>query len=76
MDVFYVTVSAVNGVGLDVSAQSNAIIVDDTPPKAGVVIELPSMSRIYPSNVTSTVLMNRRACADKQGMNSLVVFQE
>lgn len=67
-DKFYATVTAVNGVGLDVSAQSNAITVDDTPPEGGVVIELPGMSRIYPNNVSSTVMMNRRACANKEGV--------
>lgn len=65
--MFYATVTATNGVDLDVSGYSEAIVVDDTPPTAGIVIELPSSSEINPNDVSSTVMMNRRGCASEAG---------
>ncbi|KAI0215917.1 hypothetical protein LSAT2_032052 [Lamellibrachia satsuma] len=40
-ETYYVTVSAVNKVGLTTTAFSRPLLVDNTPPQGGLVIELP-----------------------------------
>ena len=66
-DRIYATITAENRVGLTVSAYSEVIIVDDTPPSAGVVVELSSVARVDPNDVDKTVQMNRKACTTKEG---------
>ena len=39
---YYVTVEAVNSVGKKTSAFSQPLLIDDTPPVPGVVVELPN----------------------------------
>ena len=65
-EILFATVTAVNSVGLNISAYSGPIRVDDTPPQSGVVVELSSASRIDPKNDTATVEMNRRACQTRE----------
>ena len=66
-DVFYGMVTAYNSVGLSVSSYSEAITVDDTPPTAGMVVELTSIARIDPYNNDATVNMNLMACQTEEG---------
>ncbi|XP_053401006.1 uncharacterized protein LOC123523226 isoform X2 [Mercenaria mercenaria] len=61
-DVLFATVTAENNVELSVRAYSDAIVVDDTPPSPGVVIELSSEAKVDPYYVDKTVEMNRKAC--------------
>ena len=68
--VLYGMVTATNSVGLSVSSYSEAITVDDTPPVAGMVVELSSITRIDPFNAAATVSMNLMACQTEEG-NSL-----
>jgi hypothetical protein len=67
-DMIYATITAENKVGLTVRAYSKVIVVDDTPPTAGVVVELSSVARIDPNNVDKTVQMNRKACTTMEGI--------
>ncbi|XP_053400990.1 uncharacterized protein LOC123541000 [Mercenaria mercenaria] len=65
-DKIYATVTAENRVGLSVRAYSKVIVVDNTPPSPGVVVELSSVARVNPNDVDKTVEMNRKACSSKE----------
>ena len=65
--MIYATVKAENAVGLSVSVYSSAIVVDDTPPMAGIVVDLPSISQIDPHDADRTVRMTRKACSTVEG---------
>lgn len=58
---------AENAVGLQTSAFSGPIRVDDTPPSKGTIVELSSFSLIDPNNENSTVEYTRRACQNEKG---------
>lgn len=65
--VYYVTVTAVNTVGLEVSAFSLPIILDTTPPVTGKVVDLHSVYRLDFSDNTATVTQNSVQCSTEQG---------
>ena len=64
-------VTAINSVGLSVSSFSESITVDDTPPVAGMVVELSSITRIDPYNAAATVSMNLMACQTEEGKETV-----
>jgi hypothetical protein len=66
-DILYATVTAENHVGLSVSAYSESITVDNTPPLPGIVVELSSVAKIDPNDVAKTVELNRKACSTEEG---------
>lgn len=66
----FATLTAENKVGLKASAYSDAIVVDDTPPSPGTVIELSSVSKVNPNDVDKTVEMNRKACTSEDGKDT------
>ena len=70
-EVLYGMVTAINSVGLSVSSFSESITVDDTPPVAGMVVELSSITRIDPYNAAATVSMNLMACQTEEGKNTV-----
>jgi hypothetical protein len=61
-------VTAENAIGLSVSGYSQVIVVDDTPPTPGIVVDLPSISQIDPYDADRTVKMTRKACSTIEGM--------
>lgn len=61
------TVTAINMVGMSSDAFSNAVIVDQTPPKAGMVVDLSSVYRIDASSTEKTVSMNSKICVTDEG---------
>ncbi|XP_060596420.1 uncharacterized protein LOC132750448 [Ruditapes philippinarum] len=65
-DILYATVAAENHVGLSVSAYSESITVDNTPPLPGIVVELSSVANIVPNDVAKTVELNRKACLTEE----------
>lgn len=66
--VYYVTVTAVNTVGLEVSAFSLPIVLDTTPPVTGKVVDLHSVYRLDFSDNTATVTQNSVQCSTEQGL--------
>lgn len=74
-DILYATVTAENAVGLQISAFSSPISVDDTAPEKGVIVELPSIARIDPTNETRTVEMTRTACSSEKGIETIVLTE-
>ena len=67
-------ITAVNSVGLRSSAYSEAIVVDDTPPIPGMVVELNNIARIDPYNPSRTVEMNLMACQTEEGNGNFSRF--
>ena len=67
-DVLYASITAVNSVGLNTTAFSGPISVDDTPPVAGRVVELANNYRVDSGNSDITVALNLLACEDTKGM--------
>lgn len=67
--VYYVTVTAVNTVGLVVSAFSLPIALDTTPPVTGKVVDLHSVYRLDVSDNAATVTQNSVQCSTEQGLS-------
>lgn len=64
---YYVMITAKNAVGLNSSAISEAINIDDTPPEFGMVIELHSEYRIEYNDDEATVAFNNHMCGSDSG---------
>lgn len=67
---YYVTVTAINMVGMPSNSFSNAVGVDLTPPKAGMVVDLSSVYTIDVSSTQNTVSRNAKICGTEEGKNS------
>ncbi|KAL5015119.1 hypothetical protein ScPMuIL_009389 [Solemya velum] len=59
---YFVMITAENAVGLTSSAFSEAINIDDTPPRFGKVIELASDYRLVSGDDAATVALNNHMC--------------
>ncbi|KAL5014713.1 hypothetical protein ScPMuIL_008983 [Solemya velum] len=70
---YYVMITAENAVGLTSSAFSEAIKIDDTPPKSGKVIELASEYRIVTGDDEATVALNNHMCGTDSECDALDV---
>ncbi|KAK3104702.1 hypothetical protein FSP39_008103 [Pinctada imbricata] len=68
---YFVTVTAVNKVGMEISAFSDVIGVDLTPPTFGRVIDLHSVYRLDNTNNTATVEMNKKVCDTDEECDAL-----
>ena len=66
--IYYVTVTAVNTVGLEISAFSLPITLDTTPPVTGKVVDLHSVYRLDFSDNAATVTQNSVHCSTKEGL--------
>ena len=64
---YYVTVTAVNIIGMETSGFSDVIGLDLTPPASGKVVDLHSVFRIDVTNSTATVVMNKKICTTDEG---------
>jgi hypothetical protein len=65
--LYYVTVTAVNSVGLQSYAFSGPVAIDTTPPKAAKVINLHTTYRMDVTNNTATMIMNSKTCTTDEG---------
>ncbi|XP_062596534.1 uncharacterized protein LOC134257978, partial [Saccostrea cucullata] len=68
---YFVTVTAVNYVGMTTSVFSKAIVVDLTPPQSGMVVDLNSVYRIDASSTENTVAMNAKICHSEKECRAL-----
>ncbi|KAK3101942.1 hypothetical protein FSP39_007535 [Pinctada imbricata] len=68
---YYVTVTAVNAVGLKAYAFSGEIIVDSTPPTFGKVIDLSTSYRADYTSNDQTVNLNRKICTTDEDCDQL-----
>ena len=66
--IYYVTVTAVNTVGLEISAFSLPITLDTTPPVTGKVVDLHSVYRLDFSDNAATVTQNSVHCSTNEGL--------
>ena len=64
---YYMTVTAVNKVGLQSYSFSGPISIDVTPPISGKVVDLHTTYRIDVNDNTATVQMNAKACTTDAG---------
>jgi hypothetical protein len=65
---YYMTVTAINKVGLQSYSFSGPISIDVTPPISGKVVDLHTTYRIDVNDNTATVQMNAKACATDAGI--------
>jgi hypothetical protein len=65
---YYMTVTAVNKVGLQSYSFSGPINIDVTPPISGKVVDLHTTYRIDVNDNTATVQMNAKACTTDAGI--------
>lgn len=70
--MYYVTVTAVNKVGLQSYSFSNPIAIDTTPPKYGKVVDLHTTYRMDVRDNELTVRMNAKACTTDAGREELI----
>ncbi|KAK3101936.1 hypothetical protein FSP39_007496 [Pinctada imbricata] len=68
---YYVTVTAVNAVGLKAYAFSGEIIVDSTPPTFGKVIDLSTSYRTDYTSNDQTINLNRKVCTTDEDCDQL-----
>ena len=61
---YYVTVEAINSVGKKTSAFSQPLLIDDTPPVPGVVVELQSNTSPNAFSNEETFQMSANALED------------
>ncbi|OPL32680.1 hypothetical protein AM593_07850, partial [Mytilus galloprovincialis] len=68
---YYVTVTAVNTVGLQSYSFSGPVAIDTTPPISGKVIDLHTTYRIDVTDNAATVQMNAKACTTDEECDAL-----
>ncbi|XP_071123199.1 uncharacterized protein [Mytilus edulis] len=68
---YYVTVTAVNMVGLETYGFSESIAIDTTPPKYGRVIDLHTTYRLDVTDNEVTVNLNAKVCDEEEECDSL-----
>ena len=64
---YYVTVTAINTVGMETYAFSGPVAIDTTPPKYGKVVDLHTTYRIDVRDNEATVRMNAKICSNDEG---------
>lgn len=64
---YYITVTAINTVGMETYAFSGPVAIDTTPPKYGKVIDLHTTYRIDVRDNELTVKMNAKICDSDEG---------
>ncbi|VDI79784.1 Hypothetical predicted protein [Mytilus galloprovincialis] len=68
---YYVTVTAVNTVGLQTYGFSGPVAIDTTPPDSGRVIDLHTTYRMDVTDNAATVQMNAKACTTDEECDAL-----
>ncbi|VDI54125.1 Hypothetical predicted protein [Mytilus galloprovincialis] len=68
---YYVTVTAVNTVGLQSYSSSGPVAIDTTPPNSGKVIDLHTTYRMDVTDNAATVQMNAKACTTDEECDAL-----
>ncbi|XP_076076023.1 uncharacterized protein LOC143046845 [Mytilus galloprovincialis] len=68
---YYVTVTAVNTVGLQSYSFSRPVAIDTTPPNSGKVVDLHTTYRMDVTDNAATVQMNAKACTTDEECDAL-----